>query len=303
MKRRLSILGMFVVFCLLLAPVKVDAGIFSQFFGVQSAATIKKPVIAKAQSKKKGEITLTWKKISDAERYEVWGTTKANGTFTRLKVVKGAANVSYTHKNLTNGKRYYYKLVAKKKSNGVWVENSSDTFAVYCNYFAHKNESYTDKCKRAFGKNYYQSYATSSEAEKHMKTITVKVWDLNGSSWYTRRYSMKVNKNMAPTIQQMFEDLYKLKKSDRVPIHALGCYSWRGTRSEHDEGLAIDINWEENYMIDNGKILAGKFWNPKKSKYSIPLKCKFVTIIEKYGFTRGFWGNRKDYMHFSYFGT
>ena len=27
-----------------------------------------------------------------------------------------------------------------------------------------------------------------------------------------------------------------------------------------------------------------------------------VKILEKYGFSRGFWGERKDYMHFSYFG-
>ena len=56
-------------------------------------------------------------------------------------------------------------------------------------------------------------------------------------------------------------------------------------------------------MIDNGVILAGSFWNPKKSVYSIPKKCELVKILEKYGFYRGFWGGRKDYMHFSYFGT
>ena len=68
-------------------------------------------------------------------------------------------------------------------------------------------------------------------------------------------------------------------------------------------GLAIDINPNENYMIDGKTILSGSFWKPKKSKYSIPLNCETVRIMERYGFYRGFWGERKDYMHFSYFGT
>lgn len=41
---------------------------------------------------------------------------------------------------------------------------------------------------------------------------------------------------------------------------------------------------------------------PKKNRYSIPLNCKLVKILEKYGFHRGLWGSRRDYMHFSYFG-
>ena len=96
---------------------------------------------------------------------------------------------------------------------------------------------------------------------------------------------------------------HKVRDKQQTPIHAIGAYSYRGGRTEHNEGLAIDINPDENYMIDNGTILAGSFWNPKKSPYSIPLKCDLVKIMKKYGFSRGFWHNRKDYMHFSYFGT
>jgi hypothetical protein len=72
-------------------------------------------------------------------------------------------------------------------------------------------------------------------------------------------------------------------------------------------GMAIDINPNENYMIDkvNGKkkILSGSYWKPKSDPYSIPADCELVRIMQRYGFYRGDWGDRKDYMHFSYFGT
>ena len=87
----------------------------------------------------------------------------------------------------------------------------------------------------------------------------------------------------------MFKEIYKSK--ERFPIHEIGCYSWRGknSSSEHCEGLAFDINSNENYMIQGKKVLVGSFWKPKKNRYSIPLNCKLVKILEKYGFHRGLW--------------
>ena len=135
-----------------------------------------------------------------------------------------------------------------------------------------------------------------------MKTITVKVWDKKSKKKYTRKFRITVNKGLAPSIKEMFKEIYKSK--ERFPIHEIGCYSWRGknSSSEHCEGLAFDINSNENYMIQGKKVLAGSFWKPKKNRYSIPLNCKLVKILEKYGFNRGLWGSRRDYMHFSYFG-
>ena len=45
-------------------------------------------------------------------------------------------------------------------------------------------------------------------------------------------------------------------------------------------------------MIDGKKVLAGSFWKPKKNKYSIPLNCKLVKILEKYGFEK----TKKKYL-------
>lgn len=174
----------------------------------------------------------------------------------------------------------------------------------YCDYFTYANESYESRIHRLFGNGKNTWYSTASKAGKNMKEVKIKVWDVNSKGKkFTRTFYVRVHKNLAPSVKQMFKEIYKSK--ERFPIHDIGCYNWRGkgSTSEHCIGTAFDINSNENYMIDNGQVLAGSFWSPKKSRYSIPLKCKLVTILNKYGFSRGFWGNRKDYMHFSYLGT
>lgn len=261
--------------------------------------------ITKSVSKKKSTNTLTWKKVSDADGYIIYYSKKSKGTYKKLKTIKGRNKLSYTHKKLKNGTAYYYKVVAYKKLNGNnLLSNPSVIHQKYCDYFSYAGESYESRYKRIFGKRKAGYYTSASQAAKNMTTIKIKVWDINSKGKkYTRTFSLTVHKNIAPSVKQMFKEIYKSK--EKFPIHDIGAYSWRtnNPNSEHCIGLAIDINANENYMIDNGVILAGSFWNPKKSKYSIPLNCKLVKILNKYGFTRGFWGNRKDYMHFSYMGT
>jgi hypothetical protein len=119
----------------------------------------------------------------------------------------------------------------------------------------------------------------------------------------TKYRTLTVNEKIAPTVVQIFKEIYE--GSEQFPIKNVGGYSWRGltSRSEHCEGLAIDINWEENYLIDNGQILSGKLYEPGVNPYSIPTDGEVARIMRKYGFSQGLWGNRCDYMHFSYFGT
>ena len=47
----------------------------------------------------------------------------------------------------------------------------------YCDYYSYADESYENRCLRAFEKSYYADYKSAKQAKKHMKTITVKVWD------------------------------------------------------------------------------------------------------------------------------
>lgn len=266
--------------------------------------TINKTKIVNGVSAKPFTNTIKWKTVWKADGYIVYCSKKQDSGYKKIKTLKGKFKTRFTHKKLVNGKCYYYKVVAYKKIKGGKLYSKSEAFAKISNYYGYYTESYYEKCQRIFGKNEYINYTSAAEADSHMTTININVWDINSSGGkYTRTFTLTVHENIAPTVRQMFQEIYESK--ERFPIHSIGGYGFRdGSRSEHKEGLAIDINPVENYMIDNGTILAGSFWDPASSPYSIPLKCDLVKIMNKYGFYRGFWrnGTRRDYMHFSYFG-
>lgn len=140
--------------------------------------------------------------------------------------------------------------------------------------------------------------STPSKARKYMKKITFKVWDYRGKKKVTKTKSIYVHRLVAKKYKRAFEKIYKGK--EKFPIHDVGGFDWRGsTKSLHSLGLAVDINSNENYLIDGGKIMAGSLWKPKKNPYSIPKNGDVVKAMRKCGFKQCIWGHRKDYMHFS----
>lgn len=75
------------------------------------------------------------------------------------------------------------------------------------------------------------------------------------------------------------------------------------SRSHHSYGTAIDINWEENYMIKGEKVIAGKLYKPEDNRYSMPSNGIVVTTFKEHGWVwGGDWKSSKDYMHFSFLG-
>lgn len=88
----------------------------------KKAAEAKKVVLPKLTLKVKAakrKATLTWKKASKADGYVIYRSTKKNGKYKKIKVVKGAKNVKYTDKKVKSKKTYYYKVCAYKgKVNG-----------------------------------------------------------------------------------------------------------------------------------------------------------------------------------------
>ncbi|MBE6933203.1 MAG: hypothetical protein E7464_07490 [Ruminococcaceae bacterium] len=172
---------------------------------------------------------------------------------------------------------------------------------------ANGNESYAQKCERIFGKSVSDPravYASKAEAQKDMVSLTVPVWDIGSSgAKYTRYFTLEVHKNIAATVDQIFREIYACDA--KYPIHSLGGFRYEA-RSEHNCGLAIDINPNENYYCSpQGQALVGSFFSPEKSEYSIPVNGEIDQIFKKYGFTRGiYWrSGYKDYMHYSFFGT
>ncbi|MCQ4635726.1 hypothetical protein NE619_03210 [Anaerovorax odorimutans] len=60
-------------------------------------------------------VKLSWKAVKGTDGYQVYRATKKNGSY---KKVKTTASKSWTNKNLTTGKTYYYKVRTYKKENG-----------------------------------------------------------------------------------------------------------------------------------------------------------------------------------------
>lgn len=276
------------------------------------------PSIKSGKRSGKNASKLSWSKVSGVDGYMIYCMTdidkKGNmiypdlnnkDKYTLVKQIKNNSTLNATFKKLKNGVTYTYIVYAYKNVDGVPVKSIASSYkSIPMDYYAYAGESYNQKVKRAFGsaKKKKKNFSSASKARKQMKTIKIKVWDYKKGKKgkkITKTKYLTVNKKLAPTIQQIFKEIYKSK--EKQVIHDIGCYSYR--TGEHMYGLAIDVNPNENYMIDGKKILSGKFWKPKKNPYSIPNNSEFVKIMNRYGFQRGNWGKRKDYMHFSYFGT
>lgn len=84
-------------------------------FGVMTddvAAASKKPSkvkITSIQSYDYNAIKITWKKATNAKKYQVYRASSKNGTY---KLIKTTTSRSYINKSLTTGKKYYYKIRA-----------------------------------------------------------------------------------------------------------------------------------------------------------------------------------------------
>jgi len=270
-----------------------------------SAATAPKVKMNSIKLKNATSVVVYWNKVKNVNGYEIFRSTKKNSQYKKVKTISNANASSATIGNGTNGTTYYYKIRSYKKNNKkITYGPFSSAQSKKMTYYAYKGESTKSKNLRIFNSTSKKKYSSSSQAKKYMTTITVKVWDFNSKKKkVTKTKTLKVHKNIAPTIKQIFNEIYHGK--EKFPIHSIGGYSWRGnsSKSEHNLGLAIDINPDENYMIDGKKILAGKFWKPGKNPYSIPKNGDVVKVMSKYGFKWGHWGNRHDYMHFSYYGN
>lgn len=278
--------------------------IYGKYSSAKSVVvTMAAPKIKSIKVSKPDTAQITWNPVNKAQGYKVYRLNE-DGVYKCVKTLTGNQNCTVSIKKLVNGTTYSYIVRAYTSLN------DSRLYGVYStpkdkvmDYYGYETEYWYLKVKRIFKKDTPVTYSSSKAAGKNMKTIVIKVWriDSNGKK-FTKITYLTVHKEIAPTVQQIFKEIYEGK--DKFPIHTVGGYDWRSNLySEHNRGLAIDINSRENYMIRDGKIIAGSFWKPKTNVYSIPEDGDVVRIMRKYGFIwGGTWRSSKDYMHFSYFG-
>jgi hypothetical protein len=193
------------------------------------------------------------------------------------------------------------KAAEKKQSKAEKKQNKADKA---------KNKAEKAKAKSAVKEAIQKINAKIAALDKsgeaadnaHQTTISLKLWryeDDKKVPWTTK---MRLNKALTDDVEQIFKEIYRGK--EKFPIYDIGSFSKRDHKSEHNYGMAIDINPNENYMIGGGDATVGSFWNPEKSEYSIPADGDVVKAFKRHGWGwGGDWHSKKDYMHFSYMGT
>ncbi|SDB06462.1 N-acetylmuramoyl-L-alanine amidase [Eubacterium oxidoreducens] len=92
---------------------------YTTFSATKAAKTVAKTVISKIYGSGATTLKIKWGKVSGASGYIVYKSTSSSKGFTRIASVSGETTCSYTDKNLTAGKTYYYKIKAYVVNNSL----------------------------------------------------------------------------------------------------------------------------------------------------------------------------------------
>ncbi len=76
------------------------------------------PKSLKIASNTTSSIKLSWKKVSKANGYYIYRSTKKSSGYKKIKTITKGSTVSYTNKSLSAGKTYYYRVIAYRTSGG-----------------------------------------------------------------------------------------------------------------------------------------------------------------------------------------
>lgn len=96
------------------------------FQTAQAASSLAQVSLTASQTASK-TVTLTWKKVSGADGYEIYCKTGANGKYTKIKTITSGSTVKYKNTGLAIGKKYYYKVRAYDKQGSKTVRGKYST--------------------------------------------------------------------------------------------------------------------------------------------------------------------------------
>ena len=85
---------------------------------------IGKTSISSAQVYSSRTIKLSWKKAANAKGYIIYRASSLNGKYGKIKTITNSSTLSYTDKNLTGGKKYYYMIKPYAKQDGKYYYGS-----------------------------------------------------------------------------------------------------------------------------------------------------------------------------------
>jgi len=154
-----------------------------------------------------------------------------------------------------------------------------------------------------------KKFTSAEEANAKMSEVTVPVWKLDkNEKMYSSTLTFKIHSTLKEDVIAIFDEIYNAPV--KAPLKDVNAYSWRnamssGTYSDHNYGVAIDLNYNENYCVYASGMVVGSFYDPQNSVYSFPADGTVVQTFAKYGWLWGgnAWVNGTvDYMHFSYLG-
>lgn len=154
----------------------------------KATATITVKVTPKATSSLKltntsSGIKLTWKKVTGATGYYIYRSTSKSGTYKKIATVKSGSTVTYTNKTsgtykVTNGKTYYYKVIAYASTGKGTASSVKTTVRLTGVTLSSVKNSASKKMTVKWKKNskatgYQIQYSTSSSFASGNKTVSV----------------------------------------------------------------------------------------------------------------------------------
>lgn len=105
--------------------------VYSNYSNIQEKSPLQKTVIKSAKNSS-NKNTIKWSKVSGVTGYRIYRATSKNGKYTKIKTISNNSTVSYTDKNISLGRVYYYKIRVYKTKNGTtkWGQYSDVAIVV-----------------------------------------------------------------------------------------------------------------------------------------------------------------------------
>ena len=97
--------------------------VYSSWSAVKSAKPLLSKTTVKLKAGKK-KAAVSWKKVSGANGYKIYRSTKKGSGYKCVKTITKGSTVKYTNRSLKSNKTYYYKVKAWRTVNGKKVYSS-----------------------------------------------------------------------------------------------------------------------------------------------------------------------------------